>query len=83
MFEKEKYNEYIEKLRRRIDYYYVLIIGFFMIIGSFTHNIAIIIILIILGIIISNYITLKTKILIQEMKWKIDIYERTIKKEVI
>lgn len=75
IFEKEKYYEYIEKLRKRIDYYYVFIIGILLILGALTHNIKISIILIILGIIISNYITLKTKILIQEMKFKIDIYE--------
>ena len=80
LFEKEKYYNYIVKLERRINYYYVLCIGSMMIIGTLVYHIKGMIIGLILGILISNLVTLRMKILIQKMKMEIDIYEKIVSK---
>ena len=76
IFDKEKYYNYILKLEKRIDYYYILIIAITTIIGAFTYKIKGIIIGLIIGILIGNYITLKIKIKIQEMRMKLDLYNK-------
>ena len=76
IFDKEKYYNYILKLEKRIDYYYLLIIAITTIIGAFIYKIKGIIIALILGILIGNYVTLKIKIKIQEMRMKLDLYNK-------
>ena len=76
LFEKDKYYNYIVKLEKRINYYYVLLIGITTIIGAITYYIKGMIIGAIIGLIIANYVTLKIKIQIQKMKIDIDIYNK-------
>lgn len=76
MFDEKKYYNYIQKLEKRLDYYYVFSIGIGAILGAYLYYIKGIIIGCIMGLLIANYFTLKTKIKIQKMKWEIDMYRK-------
>ena len=71
LFEKEKYYKYIGTIENMITAYYFIIIGIFVLIGIASKNF--------IGFIISTIATLNAKIKIQEMKWKMDIYEKVKK----
>ena len=79
LFEKEKYYKYIGTIENMITAYYFIIIGIFVLIGIASKNFIGFIICILIGILMSTIATLNAKIKIQEMKWKMDIYE-TVKK---
>lgn len=74
LFEKEKYIKYINTLENMNKTVYIIIIVLFVLIGIMTGFISLII-TVPLGILIANAYTFASKIKIQEMKWKFDIYE--------
>ena len=76
LFEKEKYYKYIGTIENMITAYYFIIIGIFLLIGIASKNFIGCIICILIGVLISTIATLNAKIKVQEMKWKIDIYEK-------
>lgn len=77
MFEKEKYYKYINTINtmNTITYIILVIIAFII---SIVTNISSLIITIPLGLLIANIYTFNNKIKIQEMKWKMDIYNKII-----
>lgn len=79
LFEKEKYYKYIGTIENMITAYYFIIIGIFLLIGIASKNFISCIIFVLIGILISTIATLNAKIKVQEMKWKIDIYEKVKK----
>ena len=79
LFEKEKYYKYIGTIENMITAYYFIIIGIFILIGIASKNLIGFIICILIGILISTIATLNAKIKIQEVKWKMDIYEKVKK----
>lgn len=76
LFEKEKYYKYIRTIENMITAYYFIIIGIFILIGIASKNFIVCIICILIGLLISTIATLNAKIKVQEMKWKMDIYEK-------
>lgn len=77
IFEKEKYYGYIKTLENITIITYICIIIITAIIGlSISKNLIGLIIGIGIGFLIGNIYTIKTKIKIQEMKWKLDIYNK-------
>lgn len=74
-FEKDKYYKYIGTLEKFVNFYYVIFIMIFAIIGLIAWKGIGIILGGLLGFLLASAYTLKTKILIQNMKWKIDIHE--------
>lgn len=79
IFEKETYYKYIKTLENMNTISYILIIGLGIIIGLVTGIITLII-SIPVSILIANMYTFATKIKVQEMKWKFDIYNEVIRK---
>lgn len=80
IFEKEKYYQYINSIEKMITATYVLLIMAGIGIGAFGGILGIILGAFI-GFIISTLYTKAAKIKIQEMKWKMDIYEMIYKIE--
>lgn len=79
LFEKEKYYKYINQLENYQTAVFVIIMLIFTIIGL-ANGITTLIITIPLGLLIAWLYTIKTKIKIQEMKWKFDIYSKLMEK---
>lgn len=87
LFEKEKYCELSEEIRKRIVIYYIIYIISFTIIGiiisyilpitkeNLILKILITFALMLIGLLIANEKTIKFQIQEQEMKWKIEIYD--------
>lgn len=74
LFEKEKYYSYIGKIESSITWCYVITMIFAVLIGIAMGGVGLII-TIPLGILLSGIWTLSAKIRVQEMKYKIDMYE--------
>ena len=74
-FEKDKYYKYIGTLEKIVDFYYVILAILGALIGLAIWKIIGLIIGIFVGLLITRLYTLKTKIQIQNMRWKMDIYE--------
>lgn len=81
LFEQEKYYKYIKNLERRITIQYIAIIVIMGIIGTLTLTFQGFLIFGLLGFVIANIYTITTKIKIQEMKIKFDLYENLILKK--
>lgn len=75
LFEKDKYYKYIGKLEKAINYYYIICIILFALIGLIIWNVIGLILGGLVGFLLAGAYTLKTKILIQNMKWKMDMHE--------
>lgn len=83
LFEQEKYLKYIKTLQNSVYIAYILIILIFTIMSIYILKSTLgAIIGIIIGILISKMYTLKIKIRIQEMYWKIDIYNKKNKRKL-
>ena len=78
MFEENEYIKLTNQLQNTVTTTYAIIMIIAIIIGIAGGGVALII-TIPIGLLISKYYTLKTRIKIQEMKWKIDMYEKNIK----
>jgi predicted PurR-regulated permease PerM len=76
IFERDKYYSYIQSLEKSVTIYYVVIMIFAVLLGIATGLVTLII-TIPLGMFISWIMTFATKVKIQEMKWKIDMYDKT------
>lgn len=74
-FEKDKYYKYIGTLEKIVDFYYVILAIIGALVGFAIWKLIGLIIGIFIGLLIARLYTLKTKILIQNMKWKIDIHD--------
>lgn len=74
-FEKDKYYKYIGNLEKIVNFYYVIFIVIFAISGVMLLKGLGMILGILIGFLIASGYTLKTKILIQDMKWKLDMHE--------
>lgn len=79
LFEKEKYYKYIGTIENMITAYYFIIIGIFVLIGILSKSFIGFLICILIGVLMSTIATLNAKIKVQEMKWKMDIYEKVKK----
>ena len=73
IFEKEKYYKFIQQLERYQTIVYVIIMIIAVITGIAT-GVATLIVTIPLGMLLSWFYLITTRIKIQEMKWKFDIY---------
>lgn len=78
MFEENEYVKLTNQLQNTVTTAYAIIMIIAVIIGIAGGGVALII-TIPIGLLISKYYTLNTRIKIQEMKWKIDMYEKNIK----
>lgn len=78
MFEENEYIRLTNQLQNTVTTTYAIIMIIAVIIGIAGGGLALII-TIPIGLLISKYYTLKTRIKIQEMKWIIDMYERKMK----
>lgn len=81
MFEKEKYNNYINTLQATIIIKNAVIILAIIIITIISQKYFTILFSILVGILTSIITTFKTKIRIQEMYWKLDLYNKFIKED--
>ena len=75
LFEKDKYYKYIQQLEKYQTVVYVIIMLVAIIIGLAT-GVLTLIITIPLGMLIAWCNLIATRIRIQEMKWKFDIYAK-------
>lgn len=75
LFEKEKYYKYINTIEKAITITYILIVGFFCLLGAASKNILIFTAATMLGFGIAHMYTLNAKIRIQRMRLEIDIHE--------
>ena len=75
LFEKEKYYKYIGTLQNIVNFAYAVIMLICFLIGSIGGPIGGLL-GIGIGFLLATTYTIVTKIKIQEMKWKMDIYER-------
>ena len=75
LFEKDKYYGFINGIEKMITVAYVIFILLGVIIGMTTGGIIGLIIGGLIGLFIATLYTKASKIKIQEMKWKMDIYE--------
>lgn len=80
LFEKEKYYKYIKTLETFVNFYYVIFIILFAILGIAIAKGLGLILGGIIGFLFARMYTLKTKISIQKMKLQIDIHEEITKK---
>lgn len=78
-FDRNQYYKYIGTLEKIVNFSYCIIIGLCMLIGSATGKGTGFIIGTLTGLLLATLYTLKTKIQIQEMKWKMDIHEKIYK----
>lgn len=76
MFEKEKEYEYIKYLEKNIIFVYVIVMFITTILFTAMLQVLGLIIGLVLGYLIAKNYTISTKIKIQEMKWRIDIYNK-------
>lgn len=81
MFEKEKEYEYIKYLEKNIMFVYIVVILLFTLMFAAIFKGLGFIIGLILGYFVAKNYTINTKIKIQELKWRIDIYNRIMSKE--
>ena len=79
LFEKEKYYKYIGNLESMVNFSYLIFIILGFIIGLLGKGAGALLGAGI-GFLLAKAYTLGAKIKIQEMKWKMDIYERINKK---
>lgn len=75
LFEKDKYYKYIGTLEKAINFYYLIYIALFAIIGLIILKGIGFILGGLVGFLLASAYTLKTKIQIQNMKWKMDMHE--------
>ena len=75
IFEKEKYYKYIQQLERYQSIVYAIVMIIAVITGIAGGGIALII-TIPVGMLISWFYLIATRVKIQEMKWKFDIYTK-------
>lgn len=80
IFEKEKYYKYIQQLERYQTIVYVIIMIISVITGIAGGGIALII-TIPIGMLISWFYLIATRVKIQEMKWKFDIYNKLMEQK--
>ena len=79
IFEKEKYYKYIQQLETYQTIVYIIIMIIAVIIGIAGGGIALIL-TIPIGLLISWIYLIATRIKVQEMKWKFDIYNKIMEK---
>lgn len=83
LFDKEKYYKYTNSIKSDIAATYsintIISIIIIYIVYQFIENIFISILIFIINIIISNMQTQKLELKIQEMYWKLDIYDNIYK----
>lgn len=79
IFEKEKYYKYIQQLETYQTIVYVIIMIIAVIIGIAGGGIALIL-TIPIGLFISWIYLIATRIKVQEMKWKFDVYNKIMEK---
>lgn len=79
LFEKDKYYKYVGTLEKMVNFSYIVLIGLFMIVGILVGKEIGFIIGTLIGFILATTYTLNTKIKIQDMKWKLDIYQKISK----
>lgn len=75
LFEKEKYYKLIKDLEKIITVIYICTLIFAVLIGIFTGGTTLII-TIPIGLLAAFLNTIILKIKVQEMKWKIDMYDK-------
>ena len=75
LFEKEKYYSYIGTLEKTINFFYIIFTIMFAIMGLIIFKAIGFILGAVMGFLLAGIYTLKIKILIQNMKWKIDMHE--------
>lgn len=80
IFEKEKYYKYIQQLERYQSIVYAIIMIIAVITGIAGGGIALII-TIPVGMLISWFYLIATRVKIQEMKWKFDIYNKLMEQK--
>ena len=80
IFEKEKYYKYIQQLERYQTIVYVIIMIIAIITGIATGFITLLI-TIPVGMFISWIYLITTRVKIQEMKWKFDIYNKLLEEK--
>ena len=80
IFEKEKYYKYIQQLERYQSIVYAIVMIIAVITGIAGGGIALII-TIPVGMLISWFYLIATRVKIQEMKWKFDIYNKLMKQK--
>ena len=80
IFEKEKYYKYIQQLERYQSIVYAIVMIIAVIIGIAGGGIALII-TIPVGMLISWFYLIATRVKIQEMKWKFDIYNKLMEQK--
>ena len=80
IFEKEKYYKYIQQLERYQSIVYAIVMIIAVITGIAGGGIALII-TIPVGMLISWFYLIATRIKIQEMKWKFDIYNKLMEQK--
>ncbi len=73
-FEQEKYYSYIQKIENSIIWSYVIVMFFAIIIGCASPSGSALIITIPIGLLLCGSWTLASKIKVQEMRMKMDIY---------
>lgn len=74
LFEKDKYYKYICTLEKIINFSYAIYMFLGFVIGAMIGNILGAIVGTSVGFLIATIYTINTKIRIQDMKWKMDIY---------
>ena len=79
IFEKEKYYKYIRQLETYQTAMYIIIMIISVIIGIAT-GFTTLIVTIPIGLLLSWIYLIATRIKIQEMKWKFDIYNKIMEK---
>ena len=81
MFDENEYIKLINSLQNGVTLSYVIILILSVLIGIGTGGTTLII-TIPIGLIIAYIFTFATKVKIQEMKWRIDMYENTRKDKI-
>ena len=79
IFEQDKYYKYIGTLEKIKTAFYIFYILIGIVIGSATGNGFTIILFGLIGFFFASIQTILIKIRIQEMKWKMDVYNKIIK----
>lgn len=80
MFEKELYYKYTKTLQTMNTVVYIVLIVIALLITLLSKNMTGLIITLPIAILIANNYTFKNKIKIQEMHWKLDMYNEIITK---
>lgn len=74
MFEKQKYYDYIQKLENSITWVYIIVLVLSVLFGIAAGGVALII-TIPLGLLLAGSWTLASKIKVQDMRWKMDLWD--------